>query len=82
MTNTVVQAYVYNKTSEIMVSYDDAQVCGLVVKNLIETIFRQAFADKGSFITSTGLRGFAMWEAGGDYNNILIDAIRETSGFH
>ncbi|KAF8344633.1 endochitinase [Amanita rubescens] len=59
-------AYVYNKTSEIMVSYDDAQ----------------AFADKGSFITSTGLRGFTMWEAGGDYNNILLDAIRETSGFH
>ena len=52
-----------------------------VVEYLAETIFRQAFADKGSFITSTGLRGFSMWEAGGDYNDILLDAIRETADF-
>ena len=55
---------------------------GLVVKYLVETTSRQAFADKGSFITSTGLRGFSMWEAGGDYHDILLDSIRETAGFH
>ncbi|OAX39729.1 glycoside hydrolase family 18 protein [Rhizopogon vinicolor AM-OR11-026] len=51
--------YVYNETSEVMVSYDNAV----------------SFAVKGVYIKSSGLRGYAMWEAGGDYNNILIDAI-------
>lgn len=44
-----------------MISYDNAQ----------------SFAAKGQFITDMGLAGFAMWEAGGDYNSILLDAIRE-----
>ncbi|KAJ2913290.1 hypothetical protein MD484_g7133, partial [Candolleomyces efflorescens] len=57
--------YVYNATSEIMVSFDNAQ----------------SFAAKGSFIRSTGLKGFALWEAGGDYNNILINSIRSAGGF-
>lgn len=51
--------YVYNETSEVMVSYDNAE----------------SFTAKGIFIKNTGLLGYAMWEAGGDYNNILIDAI-------
>ncbi|KAG2122829.1 glycoside hydrolase family 18 protein [Suillus cothurnatus] len=51
--------YVYNETSEVMVSYDNAE----------------SFTAKGTFIKNTGLLGYAMWEAGGDYNNILIDAI-------
>ncbi|KAG6866227.1 hypothetical protein C0991_007252 [Blastosporella zonata] len=51
--------YVYNSTSEIMVAYDDAQ----------------SFAAKGDFIKTNGLRGFAVWESAGDYNNILVDAI-------
>lgn len=42
-----------------MVSFDDAQ----------------AFATKGSFVKDAKLRGFAMWEAGGDFNDILLDAI-------
>jgi len=42
-----------------MVSYDNAE----------------SFAAKGTYIKNTGLMGYAMWEAGGDYNNILIDAI-------
>jgi len=51
--------YVYNSTSQVMVSYDNVQ----------------SFAAKGSFIASDGLRGFAMWEAGGDSNDILLDSI-------
>ncbi|TFY66251.1 hypothetical protein EVG20_g4839 [Dentipellis fragilis] len=51
--------YVYNPTSQVMVSYDDAT----------------SFAAKGQFIGSAGLAGFAMWEAGGDHNDILLDAI-------
>jgi chitinase len=47
-----------------MVSFDDAP----------------AFSAKGQFIKTEGLRGFAMWEAGGDFNDILLDAIREGSG--
>ena len=42
-----------------MVSYDNAE----------------SFTAKGTYIYDRGLRGYAMWEAGGDYNNILIDAI-------
>ncbi|KAG1725422.1 glycoside hydrolase family 18 protein [Suillus paluster] len=51
--------YVYNETSEVMISYDNAE----------------SFTAKGTFIKNTGLLGYAMWEAGGDYNHILIDAI-------
>lgn len=28
----------------------------------------------------TGLKGFALWEAGGDYNNILVDSVRKSVG--
>ncbi|EIW83531.1 glycoside hydrolase family 18 protein, partial [Coniophora puteana RWD-64-598 SS2] len=55
--------YVYNATSEIMVSYDNVE----------------SFKMKGEFIKNNRLRGFAMWEAGGDYSDILLDAIRLTS---
>ncbi|KAI0085037.1 chitinase [Irpex rosettiformis] len=58
-------AYVYNETSKVMVSFDDAP----------------AFAAKGKFIQSEGLRGFAMWEAGGDFKDILLDSIRLGAGF-
>ncbi|KAL0957925.1 hypothetical protein HGRIS_000106 [Hohenbuehelia grisea] len=58
-------AYVYNSTSEVMISFDNAQ----------------AFAAKGSLIRSRGLRGFAMWEAGGDSRDILLDSIRHAAGF-
>jgi len=58
---TALQPYVYNKTSQVMISYDNAP----------------SFAAKGQFIKQTGLRGFAMWEAGGDYMDILLDSINE-----
>ncbi|THH18711.1 hypothetical protein EW146_g2328 [Bondarzewia mesenterica] len=53
--------FVYNSSSQVMVSYDDAT----------------SFTAKGKFIADVGLAGFAMWEAGGDSNNILLNAISE-----
>lgn len=40
-----------------------------------------AFAAKGRFIKEHGLRGFAMWEAGGDEGDVLVGAIRSQAGF-
>ncbi|KAI0644731.1 chitinase [Trametes meyenii] len=57
--------YVYNKQTNVMVSFDDAR----------------SFAAKGAFIKAQRLRGFAMWEAGGDSGDILLDSIRAASGF-
>lgn len=37
-------------------------------------------AAKGAFISQSGLAGFAMWEAGGDSNNILLNAISTALG--
>ena len=41
----------------------------------------ESFAAKGEFIASESLHGFAIWEEGGDYNNILLDSIRQGAGF-
>ncbi|KAJ7498589.1 endochitinase [Mycena latifolia] len=57
--------FVYNETTEVMISFDNAQ----------------SFASKGKFIKSTGLAGFAIWEAGADSRDILLDSIRESAGF-
>jgi chitinase len=56
---------VYDADNEDMISYDNAK----------------SMAAKGAFIKKTGLKGFAVWEAGGDSNNILINAIRSSAGF-
>lgn len=56
--------YLYNETSQVMISYDNPK----------------SFAAKGKFIKEAGLRGFTMWEAGGDYNNMLLDSISEAMG--
>jgi len=57
--------YVYNATSQVMVSFDDAK----------------SFGVKGEFIKNYGLQGYAMWESAGDYRDILIDAIRTGGGY-
>ncbi|KLO18737.1 glycoside hydrolase [Schizopora paradoxa] len=57
--------YVYNPKTEVMVSYDNAE----------------SFKAKGNFIMQNQLRGFSMWEAGGDFDDILLDSIREAAGF-
>ncbi|KAL1680744.1 glycoside hydrolase family 18 protein [Schizophyllum commune] len=59
-------AYVYNTTTEVLISYDS----------------EESFQAKGEFIQTKGLRGFAIWEAGGDYEDILLDAIRQGAGFN
>lgn len=56
--------YAYNEASQVMVSFDNAH----------------SFTVKGSYIKNTGLRGFAMWEAAGDYDDILLDSIRKAMG--
>ena len=41
----------------------------------------RSFSAKGDIIKNGNLRGFAMWEAGGDTpNDLLLDAIRTASG--
>ncbi|KAF8271823.1 chitinase [Lactarius quietus] len=56
--------FVYNPTSQVMVSYDDAT----------------SFAAKGRYIADAGLAGFAMWETGGDSDDILLDSISSAIG--
>ncbi|KAG1827821.1 chitinase [Suillus variegatus] len=51
--------YVYNETSQVMISFDNVR----------------SFAAKGKYIKDTKLRGFSMWEAGGDYKDMLLDSI-------
>ncbi|KAF7334280.1 Glycoside hydrolase family 18 protein [Mycena sanguinolenta] len=56
--------FVYNPTSQVMVSYDDAT----------------SFAAKGRFINDQGLLGFAVWDVTGDQNDILLDSLHEAMG--
>ncbi|KAG2338912.1 glycoside hydrolase family 18 protein [Suillus weaverae] len=56
--------YVYNETSQVMISFDNVQ----------------SFAAKGEYIKNTKLRGFSMWEAGGDYHDMLLDSIIDAFG--
>ncbi|KAL5514322.1 hypothetical protein ACEPAG_2410 [Sanghuangporus baumii] len=56
--------YIYNPSTQVLVSYDDAR----------------SFSAKGQFIHDSGLAGFAMWQAGGDSDDILLDSIRTATG--
>lgn len=56
------QPFVYNATSKIYVSYENPE----------------SFAYKGEYIRAAGLRGFSMWEVGGDYKDALLDSISES----
>ncbi|EAU91084.2 endochitinase [Coprinopsis cinerea okayama7 len=55
--------FVYNPETQVYVSYENPR----------------SYAAKGDFIYSTGLGGFAMWEAGGDRNDTLLDSIIHAS---
>lgn len=62
-----------------MVSYDDAASFGtsctqLIVGHTLSCNYK--IAEKGKFIQDMNLAGFAMWELGGDSNNILVNSIR------
>ncbi|KAJ3780755.1 glycoside hydrolase family 18 protein [Lentinula aff. detonsa] len=56
--------FVYNPTSDVMVSFDDAT----------------SYAAKGKFINSMGLKGFSVWHILGDYDDILLDAVSAAMG--
>ena len=60
----LLQPFVYVAENNTMISYDDPT----------------SFAAKGKFIAEQGLRGFAMWEAAGDYNDLLVDSILSAIG--
>ncbi|KAF7782236.1 CAZyme family GH18 [Agaricus bisporus var. burnettii] len=51
--------FLYDQSKQVFVSYDNAM----------------SFAAKGNFVNVTGMAGFAMWEAGGDDKNMLLDSI-------
>jgi len=40
----------------------------------------KSFAFKGKYIAEAALAGLAIWEAGGDYHDTLLDAVRRRSG--
>jgi len=61
---TLFQPFVYDKSKQLMVSYDDPQ----------------SFAAKGKFIIQNNLLGFAMWETTGDHNSLLLGAITTAAG--
>jgi len=39
-----------------------------------------SIAAKGKYIDNAGLAGFAMWQAGGDSDDILLDAMNSAIG--
>jgi chitinase len=41
---------------------------------------KQCSAAKGHYIDSAGLKGFAVWDVAGDYDNILLDSISSAMG--
>ncbi|KAH0834836.1 glycoside hydrolase family 18 protein [Lanmaoa asiatica] len=53
--------FVYNPSTSVLVSYDDPQ----------------SFTAKGQYIKQANLGGFAMYEVGGDYNGMLVQAIAQ-----
>jgi len=68
-----------------MVSYDDAKSFStLLYVSYCFGFFdrRYRIAAKGKYIKSAGLGGFAMWTNGGDYHDILVDAINSAVGNH
>ncbi|KAG8881636.1 hypothetical protein FRB97_009325 [Tulasnella sp. 331] len=58
--------FVYNTKTQVYVSYDDAESMEI----------------KGAFVLASGLRGFSLYEAGGDSANAtLLTALRLGAGF-
>ncbi|KAJ7473248.1 endochitinase [Mycena latifolia] len=56
--------YVYNETSHVLISYDDPM----------------SFAAKGEFIVDRNLAGFAIWDALGDYKDVLVESLYTSMG--
>ena len=73
----------YNPTTNVMVSYDNADSFGKLLLKLMDMTCDANFlpeAAKGTFIANNGLAGFAMWETAGDSDDILLDSIRTAMG--
>ncbi|KAI4517048.1 hypothetical protein K525DRAFT_167664, partial [Schizophyllum commune Loenen D] len=51
--------FIYDASKQLLISYED----------------QRSIALKGNFIHDQGLAGLAMWEAGGDKDDQLLDAI-------
>ncbi|TLD14170.1 uncharacterized protein PgNI_02870 [Pyricularia grisea] len=56
--------YLYDNSSSWWVSYDNVQ----------------SLTAKGKYITDNKLAGFSVWEIGGDYKNIVVNAMRSSVG--
>ncbi|KAM6494204.1 glycoside hydrolase family 18 protein [Amanita muscaria] len=62
-------SYRYDNCSQTPFTYDpNAQL-------LISFENPTSLKAKGQFIKASGLKGFAMWEAGSDYHDVLLDAM-------
>ncbi|KAK8061925.1 hypothetical protein PG994_008291 [Apiospora phragmitis] len=64
----------YDNCSQTPFLYDESRQTWISYDNV------QSFTAKGQYVKSSGLAGFATFEAGGDYKNILVDAIRAAVG--
>ncbi|KZV73518.1 glycoside hydrolase family 18 protein [Peniophora sp. CONT] len=54
----------YDESNKLWITYDDPQ----------------SFRAKGEFVKTQGLRGFAAFEAYGDVNDVMLDAVRSGAG--
>ena len=65
-----------------MVSYDDPNSFGesSFTRHKISHAHVLPTAAKGRFVREKGLLGFAMWEAAGDYQDLLLDSIETGVG--
>lgn len=75
--------YVYVPDNSTMISYDDPTSFGkLLLQSFLcfDLTRDSSTAAKGKFIAEQGLRGFALWEASTDSNNLLVDAISNAIG--
>ncbi|KAL8376049.1 hypothetical protein RB595_007252 [Gaeumannomyces hyphopodioides] len=67
-------AHGYDNCSQTPFLYDNATQWWVSYDNV------QSIKAKGAYLTSNKLAGFAMWEAGGDFKNLTVDAIRSAVG--
>ncbi|PFH53950.1 glycoside hydrolase family 18 protein [Amanita thiersii Skay4041] len=63
-------SYRFDRCSQTPFAYN------LELQTLVSFENAMSFSIKGAYIRESGLKGFAMWEAGGDYHDVLLDAIR------
>ena len=79
---SIIQPYVYNQTSQILISYDNTKSMGKTLSSLCSTLFDLfcSSAAKGNFAQKNGLEGVTMWTVAGDYDDLLINSVRKGLG--